>query len=117
MTKIVSVPIYSDKRGQLGVLEKNIPFKIKRVFFILNPSLIRGNHGHKKTIIALICLVGSCKIIINEKKVFKLDSPSKCLILSPNSIHVLRNFKKKTILLALASQKYDYNDYIYNLKK
>ena len=34
MPKLITIETFSDNRGHLSVLEKNMPFDIKRVFYI-----------------------------------------------------------------------------------
>jgi dTDP-4-dehydrorhamnose 3,5-epimerase-like enzyme len=117
MPKLIKVQTFSDDRGHLSVLEKNIPFEIRRVFYIygVNDS-IRGNHRHHKTIQALICISGSC-VVSNDNGLeladFKLDSPDKCLFLYPEDFHSMHNFSNDAILLVLASEFYTPEDYIY----
>lgn len=110
---------FTDKRGNLTVIEKIFTFSIKRVFYIYGvDSSIRGFHRHKKTIQAAVALQGSCEInnisgqnMPTEK--FKLDSPSKCLIIQPEDFHWMENFSHDCILMVFASEYYDQGDYIY----
>lgn len=117
MTKIIELKSFSDNRGSLTVIEKILPFSIKRVYYIYNLNQFkRGFHKHKKTQQALICISGSCSIFIDNKstvKEFILDFPNKCLILEPSDFHWMDNFSKNCVLLVLASEEYDENDYIY----
>ena len=48
MAKIINLKNFKDKRGTLTVIEKEIKFKIKRVYYIYNAVGIRGKHRHKK---------------------------------------------------------------------
>jgi dTDP-4-dehydrorhamnose 3,5-epimerase-like enzyme len=117
MTKIIELKSFSDSRGSLTVIEKILPFSIKRVYYIYNLNQSkRGFHKHKKTQQALICISGSCSIFIDNKstvKEFILDFPNKCLILEPSDFHWMDNFSKNCVLLVLASEEFDKNDYIY----
>lgn len=117
MANLISLKTFTDKRGNLTVIEKVIPFDIKRVFYIYGvDESIRGGHRHHKTIQAAICLKGSC-IISNDDSVIKeeyvLDSPDKCLILEPKDWHQMYRFTPDAILMVFASEYYDENDYIY----
>ena len=57
MPKLIEIKSFKDDRGSLTVLEDNIPFDIKRVFYIYDvDNSIRGNHRHHKTIQAAIDL-------------------------------------------------------------
>lgn len=117
MAHIISLKTFTDKRGNLTVIEKSIPFDIKRIFYIYGvDDSVRGGHRHVKTIQAAICIQGSCTIYNNDntkKEEFVLDSPDKCLILEPQDWHQMHSFSKDAILMVLASEFFDANDYIY----
>lgn len=117
MASLIDIKTFSDSRGSLSVLEKNVPFDIKRVFYIYGvDNSVRGGHRHHKTRQAAICIAGSC-IISNDnsknKEVYFLDQPNKCLILEPEDWHQMYNFTPDAILLVLASEYFDPADYIY----
>ncbi|GAB1348032.1 FdtA/QdtA family cupin domain-containing protein [Ignavibacteriales bacterium] len=118
MAYFIDLQTKSDERGSLTVIEKVLPFDIKRVYYIYNNSkdLPRAKHRHKKTVQATICLNGSVEVYNNNGKTkenFILDSPSKCLILEPTDWHIMHNFSHDAILLVLASSEYDIDDYIH----
>ena len=115
MAKIINLKNFKDKRGTLTVIEKEIKFKIKRVYYIYNAVGIRGEHRHKKNIQALICINGSCEIFVNNnnsKKKYILNKKNKCLLLNPKDWHYMKNFSKNCIILVLCSENYKKNDYI-----
>ena len=116
MTQIIQFKTHSDPRGSLTVIEKKVPFDIKRVFYIYNvDDSKRGFHRHKKTRQLAICIKGSCDIIIENEKIqkFSLKNPETGLLIEPEDYHWMENFSEGTILLILASEYYDYNDYIF----
>ncbi|MCX6155652.1 MAG: FdtA/QdtA family cupin domain-containing protein [Candidatus Kapabacteria bacterium] len=118
MAKLIDLKTYTDSRGSLTVLEKVLPFEIKRIYYIYDiPSTdkVRAGHRHIRNIQALICLKGYCEIHNNSGKVteiINLDSPDKCLILNPEDWHTMQNFSSDAILLVAASEYYDKSDYI-----
>lgn len=117
MAYTINLTTFTDKRGNLTVIEKIIPFTIKRVFYIYGvDDSIRGGHRHHKTVQAAICIQGSCRITnydgINTSE-FILDSPDKCLVLEPKDWHQMHTFTKDAILMVFASEYYDADDYIY----
>jgi len=120
MAYLINLQTFSDKRGYLTVIddiENILPFKVKRIFYIYGvDDSPRGGHRHKKTCQAAVCLKGSCKISNNdgeEKKIFIMDNPNKCLILEPQDWHVMNDFTHDAIFIVLASEAFDPNDYIY----
>ena len=118
MGHLVDLKTFTDKRGNLTVIENVLPFQIKRVFYIYGvDDSIRGGHRHHKTIQAAICIKGRCRIYNNngqEEDEFYLNNPSKCLILKPEDWHKMYDFSKNAILMVLASENFDQEDYIFN---
>jgi len=60
MSHIIDLPTFIDESGKITVLEKQLPFEIKRLYYIYHVSSKSGGHRHKQTSQALICLGGSC---------------------------------------------------------
>ena len=117
MAHLVDLRTFTDIRGNLTVIEKVMPFEIKRIFYIYGvDSSVRGGHRHHKTYQAAICLQGSCVITNNDGskvETFALNNPAKCLILEPRDWHQMRDFTPDAILMVLASEYFDPDDYIY----
>ncbi len=117
MPKLIQLNTFCDNRGTLTVIEKNIPFDIKRIFYIYGvDDSVRGKHRHHKTIQAAVCIAGSCIISNNnniEQQDFILDNPNKCLFIYPEDYHTMHHFTKDAILLVLASEYFNPEDYIY----
>ncbi|HET6225688.1 MAG TPA: FdtA/QdtA family cupin domain-containing protein [Bacteroidia bacterium] len=113
----INLQTFTDARGNLTVIEKIIPFDIKRIFYIYGvDSSVRGGHRHHTTIQAAICLKGSCTIYCNDnmgKSIFELNAPCQCLVLEPRDWHTMYNFSADAILMVLASEYFDQNDYIF----
>lgn len=110
---------HGDERGQLVALEefKDIPFKIKRVYYMYDTiaDVVRGCHAHKSLEQILICIHGSCKIRLdngNEKKIVPLEKPYEGLYVANNMWREMYDFSPETVLMVLASELYDPNDYI-----
>ena len=115
MAKKIILKNHKDKRGILTVVDQEIKFKIKRIYFIYEAKGVRGEHRHKKNIQALISINGSCEIFVDNgkiKKNFILKKKNECLLLEPRDWHSMKNFSKNCILLVLCSEKYQKNDYI-----
>jgi dTDP-4-dehydrorhamnose 3,5-epimerase-like enzyme len=117
MAYLINLKTHTDKRGNLTVIEKVLPFEIRRVFYIYGvDDSIRGGHRHHKTVQAAVCIKGRCRIYNNNGKTveeFKLNSPSKCLILNPEDWHKMYKFSRNAILMIFASENYNENDYIF----
>jgi dTDP-4-dehydrorhamnose 3,5-epimerase-like enzyme len=115
MAHIIDLPTFGDDRGRLTIIEKVLPFEIKRFYYVYDVRGIRGGHRHHKTVQALVCLGGSCEIYTNngeKEEIFLLDRSDKCLIVQPEDWHTMDHFTNKSTLLVFASEYYDVNDYI-----
>ncbi len=117
MAHILDLKTHTDARGNLTVIEKVIPFDIKRVFYIYGvDDSKRGGHRHHKTVQAAICIKGSCTIYNNDgnkEEEFELDRPNKCLIIEPQDWHTMYKFSPDAILMVFASEYFDAADYIH----
>lgn len=110
---------HGDSRGQLIAIEqqKDIPFDIKRVYYMYDTTqgVTRGHHAHKNLQQILICVHGSCKILLDngkEKETVILDKPYEGLYVASNIWREMSEFSPDAVLLVLASELYDESDYI-----
>ena len=117
MAYLIDLKTHTDRRGNLTVVENVLTFKIKRVFYIYGvDGSVRGGHRHHKTIQAVICIKGRCKIFNNDgtqTNIYSLRTPSQCLILEQKDWHKMFDFSKNAILMVLASENFDEGDYIF----
>lgn len=117
MAYLVDLKTFTDKRGNLTVIENILPFGIKRVFYIYGvDNSKRGGHRHHKTIQAAVCIQGECKIYNNDgvtENTYHLDRPSECLVIEPKDWHIMYDFSENAILMVLASETFDEKDYIF----
>lgn len=109
--------------GVLYIAEsgRNIPFEIKRVYFIdrVSASSVRGHHAHKKLQQVIFCLRGSCEIESYDGKRMKrekLKKGEKGFYVGPKIWHWIYNFSKDCLLVVFASDYYDENDYVRNFQ-
>lgn len=118
--KLINLKTVKDRegRGYLTYIEsiKDIPFEIKRIYYIYGTKKDkpRGFHAHKTLKQIAICLKGKCKIILDngkEKAKVVLDRPDIGLIIE-EMIWREMYFEDDTILLVLANDYYDEDDYI-----
>lgn len=110
---------HGDDRGQLVALEefKDIPFEIKRVYYMYDTKegVRRGFHAHKSLEQILVCIHGTCKILLDngkEKKIIPLEKPYEGLYIANDMWREMYDFSPDAVLLVLASQIYDEADYI-----
>lgn len=110
---------HGDERGMLVALEEfaDIPFEIKRVYYMYDTKegVHRGFHAHKCLEQILICIHGSCKVLLDngsDKKIVSLEKPYEGLYVSNNMWREMYDFSADAVLMVLASEVYKEEDYI-----
>jgi dTDP-4-dehydrorhamnose 3,5-epimerase-like enzyme len=110
---------HGDDRGQLVALEegREISFNIKRVYYMYDTGVgvRRGFHAHKSLEQILICVHGSCKILLDdgdEQQSILLDSPHEGIYISHAIWREMYDFSPDAVLMVLASDLYNESDYI-----
>lgn len=121
--QLIDIRKYRDLRaGQLSVIEQS-EFPVKRVFWIsdIYGTDTRGGHAHKKCEQLLVVLQGSCVVRATQQngdsETFTLKEDNKGLWVP--SLHWLDigDFRRPTVLLVLASEAYDKDDYINKMQE
>ena len=117
--KTICFKSLGDERGSLVAIEciKNIPFDIKRVYYIFGTKedVSRGFHAHKNLKQVAVCIRGSCRFVLDngkKRQEILLDSPTTGLLIEDLIWREMFNFSADCILLVLASKYYDELDYI-----
>lgn len=115
------LPNIPDMRGSLSVAEceKHIPFIPKRYFWVFDvPSKeVRGEHAHKALHQYLICVKGSVSVVLDDatsRIELVLDKPNLGLHIPPLVWGIQYKYSQDAVLLVLASEVYDSNDYLRN---
>lgn len=118
---LLNLNTLGDDRGSLIAIEnnKNIPFDVKRVYYIFGTQqgISRGFHAHKNLTQLLICVKGSCRITLDNGRIKEsiiLNQPDIGLLIDGLLWREMHDFSEDCVLLVLASEYYDENDYIRN---
>lgn len=113
-----------NRAGNITPIEnsKDIPFDIKRVFYLYDipGGEDRGAHSHKICHQLLIAASGSFDVFLddgNNKKTVTLNRPYVGLHIPPGIWAAEQSFSSGAICLVLASEKYDSEDYIRNYRE
>ncbi len=119
ISKLIDFHIKGDDRGSLIALENeyNVPFDIKRVYYIFNTTtgVRRGFHAHRNLKQLAVCTSGSCKFLLddgNKQEIFTLNSPDFGLYIEGLVWREMFDFSPDCVLMVLASDYYDESDYI-----
>ena len=124
MTKdeIMLQSVVSAGKGGLfiGEAEKQVPFIVKRFYVINNvpdENIVRGMHAHKKLDQAIFCINGSFELNMdngqNKWKIF-MDDPARGVLLQKMVWHSMVKFSKDCVILVVANDYYNEDDYVRN---
>ena len=109
-----------DERGRLVIVEggQDIPFEIKRVFYIYgsDPDVVRGKHANRRSEFILINVAGSSKVRVIDRSgnemVISLNHPHTGVYLPAMVWKDMYDFSPDSVLLVLSNEHYDPNEYI-----
>jgi hypothetical protein len=101
-----------DERGALTFIEgaKDIPFEIKRAYYLYDVRQDRGGHAHRDTQQIIIALSGRFVLELSDgagSRRFALESPARGVHVVPMLFLRLLDFAPGTVVLVLASTHYD----------
>ena len=109
-----------DERGRLVIIEggQDIPFEVKRVFYIYgsDKDVMRGQHDNRRTEFVLINVAGTSKVKVKDGRgnevIFCLNRPHTGVYLPAMVWKDMYDFSEDSVLLVLASEHYDAEEYI-----
>lgn len=116
---LVRLPEFTDMRGTLSVAEyeRHIPFIPKRYFVVYDVpnEEVRGEHAHKRLHQFLVALRGEVTVVLDDghdRVQVRLSGPTMGLHIPPMVWGVQYRYSHDSLLLVLASDNYDAQDYI-----
>lgn len=117
--KIIELPKYSERSGSLSVIEEgiNVPFDIKRVFWIYDVpgGESRGGHAYKTVQEFITALSGSFDIHLDdgtERRTFHLNRSYYGLYVPQGMWREMDNFSTNSVAMVVSSSVYSEDDYI-----
>ncbi len=109
----------TDARGSLtvGEVPTEVPFLPKRYFTVFDvPSVeLRGEHAHKQCQQFLICLHGSCRVLLDDgtkRCEVTLDRPEMGIFMPEMIWGTQYRYSPDAVLLVFASRAYEADDYL-----
>lgn len=103
--------------GLIFIAEKQIPFDIKRVYFIdqLRPHSVRGFHAHKELSQVIFAIRGKFTLELYDGKSeskHELENDGNGILINPHVWHMMKDFKDDCLIAVFASDVYKEDDYI-----
>ena len=120
--RMIELSQRGDDRGHLVIVEgkSDIPFDIKRVFYIYgsDSNVVRGQHANKDTEFVLINVAGKSKVRVKDgegnEAIYCLNRPHTGVYLPTMVWKEMYDFSEDSVLLCLASEHYNPDEYIRN---
>ena len=108
----VELPSNVDERGVLTSIEsgQDIPFEIKRIFYMHHITTDRGGHAHTDTEQVVTAAAGRFKMDLSDgvsTRTYVLDDPTRGVYTPPMVFIELYDFSPGAVCLVLASTHYD----------
>lgn len=116
---LIELPKIHNRAGNITIAENQaeVPFEIQRVYYLYDipNGSTRGGHAHKELFQLIVAASGSFEVVLDDgklKRTIFMNRPDYGLLVPPGLWRELVNFSSGSILMVLASLKYDEDDYI-----
>ena len=119
---LIDVPTFTDERGAISVLDKELPFVVRRVFWLhhILEGKDRGAHALLDSSEIMVAVHGSFVVDLDDtetKTSILLDVPSKGLIIRPGVWFRAHSYKDDGVSLILAEDEYARDKYTYDYEE
>lgn len=119
---LIDIPTFTDERGAISVMDKELPFEVKRVFWLhhIAEGKDRGAHALLDSEEIMVAVHGAFVVdlddTVNRTSVL-LDNPNKGLMIRPGIWFRTHSYKDDGVSLILASEEYARNKYTYDYEE
>ena len=119
---LIDIPTFTDERGAISVMDKELPFEVKRVFWLhhIAEGKDRGAHALLDSEEIMVAVHGSFVVDLDDtvnKTSILLDNPNKGLMIRSGIWFRTHSYKDDGVSLILASEEYSRNKYTYDYEE
>ena len=119
---LVDVPTFTDERGAISVIDKELPFEVKRVFWLhhIAEGKDRGSHALLDSSEIMVAIHGSFVVDLDDienKTSIVLDSPDKGIIIRPGIWFRTHSYTNDGVSLIIAEEEYARDKYTYDYEE
>ena len=119
---LIDVPTFTDERGAISVMDKELPFQVRRVFWLhhIQEGKDRGARALLDSSEIIVAVHGSFVIDLDDtenKASILLNDPSKGLIIRPGVWFRTHRYKDDGVSLILAEEEYARDKYTYDYEE
>lgn len=113
----VDLPNVQDHRGVLTAMEagRDVPFEIRRAFFLHGVTTSRGGHAHRISQQFLVPVSGRFRVTVadgDRSTVYELTDPHRGLYVPPLVWVDLDDFSSGAVCLVLTDTRFDEAEYV-----
>ena len=119
---LVKIPTFTDERGSISVMDRELPFEIKRVFWLhhIKENQSRGGHALLDGTELMCCMHGSFILElfdgIDTLKI-EMKSPDVGVLIRPGIWFSTHSYKDEGVSLILANEEYKRDRYTYDFEE
>lgn len=119
---LIDIPTFTDERGSISVMDKELPFRVKRVFWLhhIQDGKDRGAHALLDSSEIMIAIHGAFIVDLDDtysKTSILLDNPCKGLIIHPGIWFRTHSYNDDGVSLVLAEEEYARDKYTYDYEE
>lgn len=116
---LFDIPTFIDDRGAISVLDKELPFQVRRVFWLhhIQEGKDRGAHALLDSSEIMVAVHGSFIVDLDDtvtKTSVLLDNPAKGLMIRPGVWFRTHSYQDDGVSLILAEEEYERKKYTYD---
>ena len=120
--ELINIPTFTDDRGAISVMDKELPFQVRRVFWLhhIKEGKDRGAHALLDSSEIMVAIHGSFVVDLDDienKTSIVLDSPEKGIIIRPGIWFRTHNYANDGVSLILAEEEYARDKYTYDYEE
>lgn len=119
---VIDVPTFIDERGAISVMDKELPFQVKRVFWLhhIVEGKDRGAHALLNSSEIMVAVHGAFVVDLDDtinRVSILLDDSTKGLIIRPGIWFRTHSYKEDGVSLILAEEEYARDKYTYDYEE
>ena len=119
---LIEIPTFTDERGAISVMDEELPFQVRRVFWLhhIADGKDRGEHALLGSTEIIVAVHGSFVVDLDDtvnKTSVLLDSPDKGLVIRPGIWFRTHSYKNDGVSLILAEEAYSRDKYTYDFEE
>ena len=119
---LINIASFTDERGTISVIDKELPFQVKRVFWLhhIQEGKDRGAHALLEGMEIMIAVHGSFVVDLDDGTEYTsilLNDPGKGLIIKPGVWFRTHSYKEDGVSLILADEVYFRDRYMSDYKE